>query len=286
MTGTAGILINGRRRRLLPPTDRGLQYGDGLFETIAVRNGLPLLWERHLARLQRGSERLMLPPPDPAQLQAEARQLLGGLSRGVLKLIYTAGESQRGYARPAQPRPTRILIASPAPEYPGSRWQQGIDIGYCAIRLMPQGPFGGLKHLGRLEQVLARREVDGRGLAEGLLLNAAGEVIEATASNVFAVIDGRLLTPPITGAGVRGVMRDHILELARALAIPVAERPLDPVALDGAEELFLTNSLIGLWPVRSLEGRRYECGAVGRRLLRSLVESAACLAPSGVEFHA
>ncbi len=275
-------LIDGRPAAVVPLTDRGLQYGDGLFETIAVLDGEPLLWERHMQRLAAGCARLLLPAPDPAILLEEARSLSADTASGVLKLIYTAGSSQRGYARPQLLQPRRILVLSPPPDHPWRYWREGVDIGYCSLRLQPQGMFAGLKHLARLEQVLARREVDGRGLVEGLLLDRDGCVVEAVACNVFAVCDGMLLTPPLDDAGVRGVMRDYVLELAQELGIPVAQRPLMPGQLAAAEEIFLTNSLIGLWPVRTLEGRHYGRGPVAARLLARLIAAKAFLIPAGL----
>lgn len=287
MSGAAArILINGKPRRSVPVTDRGLQYGDGLFETIAVVAGRPALWDRHLSRLRLGCERLLLPVPDLDLLAREALSLTEGVDRGILKITYTAGAGQRGYGRPNPLRPTRILQYSPAPAFPSEFWRSGIDIGYCALRLTAQGVLRGIKHLGRIEQVLARREIDGRGLTEGLMLTENGEVVEGTATNLFAVKDGRLLTPPIATAGVRGVMRDYMLELAIAAGLEVEEEVLDPLALDAADELFLTNSLIGLWPVRSLEQRRYSCGPVGRRLLSVLAMKGVCLCPNDVDFDA
>lgn len=279
-------LVDGQRQQSLTLADRGLHYGDGLFETVAVVAGRPALWQRHIDRLLWGCERLLLPPPDLALLHEEALSLAAGHTRAVLKIIYTAGSGRRGYARPDPLSPRRILLRLPAPAFPTAYWRDGVDAGYCALRLTPQGPLAGIKHLGRIEQVLARREVDGRGLVEGLMLNQAGEVVEGVASNLFAVFDGQLLTPPITDCGVRGVMRDHVMALAEDAGLAVAERALDPVMLDEADELFLSNSLIGLWPIRNLEGRHRHPGPVVRRLQRMLTGSGSCLAPDDFENHA
>lgn len=275
-------LIDGKPSQSLPLTDRGFQYGDGLFETIAVQDGKPLLWERHMQRLQAGCIKLLLPAPDPELLWQEARALIPPQASGTLKLIYTAGSSARGYGRPHTVRPRRMLWLSPPTEHPVAHWLRGINIGYCSLRLQPQGIFVGLKHLNRLEQVLARREVDGRALDEGLLLNQASEVIEAVACNVFAVLDGTLVTPPLVEEGIHGVMRDHILEIAQAQALIVEQQTLTPQQLAAADEIFLTNSLIGLWPVRLLEGRSYDTGPVGRRLLRELIDTNVFLVPAGL----
>lgn len=272
-------LVNGLSRRSLSLADRSVHYGDGLFETIAIVDGQPALWNEHMQRLSKGCEQLLLPPPDPAQLLEEAMELVAGQSRAVLKIIYSAGESARGYSRPDSPTPSRILLRMPVPGYPEDNWRSGVASGYCALRLMPQGPFAGIKHLNRLEQVLARRELDGRRLAEGLMMDQEGHVVEGVASNLFAVFGDRVLTPPIIESGVRGVMRDHVLELAGALDIRVEEQLLTPLMLDEADEIFLTNSVIGLWPIASLEGRRYLPGPVSRHILQVLLETKSCLAP-------
>lgn len=272
-------LVNGRHQQALNLTDRSIHYGDGLFETIAVLDGQPALWDAHMRRLHSGCERLLLPPPDLLQLLEEATKLTAGQSRAVLKLIYSAGDSARGYSRTDPVEPARILLRLPAPEHPNAYWSAGVTVGYCAQRLMPQGALAGIKHLNRLEQVVARRELDGRRLVEGLMLDQDGYVIEGVASNLFAVFDGLMLTPPIVETGVRGIMRDHIVELAGRIGIRVEERSLTPMMLDEADELLLTNSLIGLWPIASLEGRHYPPGAVGRSILQVLQKAKSCLAP-------
>lgn len=276
-------LIDGQPAQSVPLTDRGFQYGDGLFETIAVVDGLPLLWERHMQRLLSSCVRLQLPAPDPALLLEEALSLSQGVACGVLKLVYTSGSATRGYGRPETLLPRRILWLHPAPAYPLTHWQEGVVIGYCALRMQPQGVFAGLKHLSRLEQVLARREVDGRGLEEGLLLDPSGQVVEAVACNVFAVFGDLLVTPPLVEAGVRGVMREHILAIADSNGLPVAQQPLEPRQLAVADEIFLTNSLIGLWPVQLLEGHRYGPGPIGSGLLQTLIETNAFLVPAGLK---
>jgi 4-amino-4-deoxychorismate lyase len=275
----ADALVNGRRQHSLSLADRGLHYGDGLFETIAIIDGRPALWDAHMQRLRRGCEQLLLPSPDPAQLLEEALELSAGQARAVLKLIYSAGESGRGYSRPHPPAPSRVLLRLPAPDHPAAYWRSGVTAGYCAQRLMPQGALAGIKHLNRLEQVMARRELDGRKLAEGLMLDRDGYVIEGVASNLFAVFGDLVLTPPILETGVRGIMRDHVIELAKDAGMPIEERQLTPVMLDEADELFLTNSLIGVWPVASLEGRPYLPGAVSRHILQTLIKTDRCLAP-------
>jgi 4-amino-4-deoxychorismate lyase len=253
--------------------DRGLHYGDGLFETFAVRDGAPMLWDHHLARLSAGCARLRLAPPAPRLLAEEAGRLCAGQERGVLKLLLTRGPQGRGYriAReghgPAGRGPTRVLTLFPADPYPADHYRDGVAVRVCATRLGLNPALAGLKHLNRLEQVLARDEWDDAGIAEGLMLDARGDVVEGTMSNLFAVGEGRLYTPPVAEAGVAGVMRRLVMERAAALGVPVAEERLSVDRLMGAQEVFLCNSLIGIWPVRRIEQAAFEAGPLTRRLM-------------------
>lgn len=279
------LLINGRPADALSAGERGFHYGDGLFETIALRDGELCLWPQHWARLLAGAERLGLPPP-PETLAGEARDLARGCVRGVLKLIYSAGAGGRGYGRPEGLVPTRVLQLHAAPDWPLDHWQRGVAVRYCELRLAAQPRLAGIKHLNRLEQVLARAEWQDASVAEGLLLDQNGQVVEATFCNLFSVRDGRLRTPPMDTCGVRGVMRDYLWTLAEAEGLAVEESPLCPEDLAGADEVFLCNSLIGLWPVARLADRPLVPGPVATRLLRRLVEAEVCLAPHGAVSHA
>ena len=247
-------LVDGIPADTIAVADRGLHYGDGLFETLAVVDGNPCLWERHLSRLRDGCARLAFPPPDEGRLATEARGLTHGVERGVLKLILPRGEGGRGYRPPCPARPRRILRLGPWPDYPASWQSAGIRVRYCRTRLGHQPLLAGLKHLNRLEQVLARSEWNDPDIAEGLMLDLDGGVVEGTQSNLFALLDGRLVTPPLARCGVAGVVRALVLERAPALGLPVVEERLEPARLETADALFLTSSLIGLWPVRQLAG--------------------------------
>jgi len=276
------ILVDGRPAETLAVADRALQYGDGLFETFAVRDGEPRLWRQHMARLDAGCRRLGLPAPDSDLLLAEARELCAGHARAVLKLIYSSGRGGRGYVRPSAPHPSRIAQVFPAPEYPAARWRDGVAVRVCELRLARQPLLAGIKHLNRLEQVLARREWSDPDIAEGLLLDERDRVVEGTVSNVFVVRDGRLRTPLLDGCGVRGVMRERILELAGELGLPAEEGDISLAELDAAEEVFLSNSLIGIWPVARIGARALRPGPAGRALLDALIASGDSLAPESV----
>ncbi|MEK7261447.1 MAG: aminodeoxychorismate lyase, partial [Pseudomonadota bacterium] len=161
------VLVNGVAVDTVSARDRGFQYGDGLFETIAVSRGTPLLWERHAQRLLAGAVRLDMPPPETALLRAETDRLCRGVERGVLKIIFTRGISGRGYRPDASASTTRALSLSPWPDYPPSWSGEGVVVRLCQTRLASQPRLAGLKHLNRLEQVLARAEWDDE-YAEGL----------------------------------------------------------------------------------------------------------------------
>lgn len=265
------MLVNGERESRIAATDRGLHYGDGLFETLAVIEGKPCLWQRHMARLQQGCTRLGISMPDPKRLWAEAKQEIAGAERGVLKIIVTRGQGGRGYRPPSEPVPTRMLHLSPWPDYPDQAWRQGITARVCHTRLGCNPALAGIKHLNRLEQVLARAEWQDGAIAEGIMLDAEGRVIEGTMSNLFMLREGRLVTPDLSRCGVAGVMRALIIDLARAQALPVS---VEDVCLDDllqADALFFSNSLIGIWPVQSLRERSFSLQAIPQDLVQAVM---------------
>ncbi len=260
------ILINGQSTDRISVYDRGFQYGDGLFETLAVIDGRCPLWERHMQRLQEGCQRLHLPFPDVALLQAEAHSLIHNETRAVLKIILSRGEGGRGYAYPEPVQPVRILMRHPWPEYPEQNGQQGVQVRFCTTILARQPALAGLKHLNRLEQVLARNEWQDAAIAEGLMLDENANVIEGTMSNLFMVQNQQLYTADLSACGVAGIMRGYILELARKAGIASHIGSINKQQLGEADEIFLSNSLIGLWPVNRLDGQIFAVGETSRRL--------------------
>lgn len=243
------FLINGQVQDHIAAADRGLQYGDGLFETIAILDGKPQHWERHLRRLACGCDRLNIPYPGDDLLWQELRQVLIMQPRAVLKIVLTRGAGGRGYRPPAEIHPTRILSLHEWPDYPPSHRAQGVAVRLCRTPLGRNPALAGLKHLNRLEQVLARGEWSDPASAEGLMLDGEGLLIEGTMSNVFLGRGGELYTPDLGRCGVAGIMREVVLDACRDHGIPVAVRDIPVEELTVAEEIFLTNSLIGLWPV-------------------------------------
>jgi 4-amino-4-deoxychorismate lyase len=266
------LLIDGEPRDRVPGRDRGLHYGDGLFETLAVEDGRPCLWGRHMARLAEGCRRLGIPVPDTAGLAAEAEREIGGAARGVLKILVTRGRGGRGYAPPREPRPMRLMELSPGPGHPPSWRTRGVRVRRCGMRLSRNPALAGIKHLNRLEQVLARAEWTDPDIAEGLMLDTGDQVIEGTMTNLFLVDGEGIHTPDLSRCGVAGTMRALVMEAAREQGIPVSERPLCWSELERARGLFLTNAVIGIWPVRELDGRALDPQVVPGPLIDAVRE--------------
>lgn len=257
--------VDGQPAASLPLADRGLAYGDGLFETFAVRHARPIQQERHLQRLAEGCQRLSI-PFDSSVLVQELDAFCRQLGDGVAKLILTRGDGLRGYAAPADPVPRRILLGSPRPSHPPSNAVDGVELFECRTRLAEQPLLAGLKHLNRLEQVLARAEWQDPRYAEGLLYDCSGRVVEGVFSNIFFVRDGVLVTPSLERCGVAGVMRAELLAHAAKLGVRCETGDYDRAQLLAADEVFLCNSLYGVWPVRRFADRDWPVGPLTRTL--------------------
>lgn len=260
------ILVNGRETTHVDASDRGFNYGDGLFETIAVHDGRPLLWERHMERLRAGCGRLAIAVPDEDLLAREAHGLCTGLVRAVLKIIVTRGAGGRGYSPSRHDAPTRVMAVYPWPEYPQRFFTDGTVLRVCRTRLASGGALAGLKHLNRLEQVLARGEWHDPDIAEGLMLDSEERVIEGTMTNVFMVYDGELTTPDLSRAGVAGVMRGLVMDVAQQTGITCVVRDVPLQELPQADEIFICNSLIPVWAVKSIDRWKFATGPVMRRI--------------------
>lgn len=258
------ILVNGQAQGSVSALDRGLAYGDGLFETMWASGGRIALWSRHMLRLAEGCRRLRIPLPDGDALARECASVSEGLRDAVVRLTVTRGIAPRGYAVPADSVPTRIVQAGPAPKPRRGWYHHGVRVHVCETRLAAQPLLAGLKHLNRLEQVLARNEWHDDTLAEGLVCDMDGFVISATAANLFAVIDGELSTPALDQCGVAGVARTEIL----ARHDDIAVRPIRLRELEHADEIFLSSSVRGIVPVAEVPTweRHYAVGPRCRKL--------------------
>lgn len=256
-------LVNGEITEHLPATDRGLHYGDGLFETIGVLRGQPRWWQDHMDRMATGCERLGLHMPPQAVLLREVQTVSAGRPRCVAKIVLTRGPGQRGYAPPQGVPPTRLVAAYAWPDGLDQAAEVGVDARICQLRLGIQPQLGGIKHLNRLEQVLAAAEVHAAGGGEGILLDADDHVISAIAANLFLVSGEQLLTPRLDRCGVRGVLRARIL---RAFKSRCELRRITRDMLAEADEAFTCSSIRGVIPLRSIDILAFAVGPVTREI--------------------
>jgi len=267
------FLINGQISESLSVQDRGLHYGDGLFETLAVQRQQPLCWEQHYARLKTGCSRLGLECPPAHLLLSEAEQIYGHADSSVLKIILTRGQGGRGYCPPdKQNSQSRILAIYPWPDYPDNYPVAGIKATFCKTQLGHNPQLAGIKHLNRLEQVLARSEWEDPGIAEGLMRDHQNNIIEGTMSNLFIIRGIKLMTPDLTGCGIAGIIRACILALAEEMGLHTSITTVNETELYAADEMFLCNSIIGLWPVRQIEQRVISTGPWTNKIRHKLMQ--------------
>ncbi|MGA0115051.1 MAG: aminodeoxychorismate lyase [Burkholderiales bacterium] len=271
------ILVDGLPSAVVQADDRGLAYGDGVFRTLAMRNGIAELWPRHYVKLAADCRALEITPPQEADLQRDLAQVATHARDCALRITVTRGSGGHGYALPNTVKPRRVVTVSPLPQYPGSPAVQGVRLRYCDMRLALQPRLAGIKHLNRLENVLARAEWNDPAIAEGLLLDTADRVIEGSRSNLFLVEGQGLATPDLSQCGVAGITRDLVIEAAQKNGMQCEVTTVSTARLEAAHEIFLVNSLIGVWPVAALGWRRWTDFAVSARVRKWLD---ACRNPS------
>jgi 4-amino-4-deoxychorismate lyase len=269
--------INGDPADALPVDDRAVQYGDGLFETIAVRNGEPRFWELHAERLERGCERLGINTPDRLKLRdhlnATLRESGVDSTYAIAKIIVSSGQGARGYHRPDSQSPTTIIGAFVSRPWPVGAYQRGVEVRFCETRMALQPQLAGIKTLNRLEQVLAQSEWSDRSISEGLMLDTEERLICGTMSNLFLCIGTTVVTPAITRCGVSGVMRRKVIELLEANSIDYEVRDIKADELDKADGAFLSNSQFGVLPIRRCGVAEWQVNSVTSDIM-SLVADA------------
>jgi 4-amino-4-deoxychorismate lyase len=261
--------INGRRSTRIDVRDRGLQYGDGLFETMRVRGGQIRLLEYHLQRLDAGCRRLEIAGPSLGALRTELARIAKLRSAGVLKLIVTRGPGPRGYRPTGHERCTRIVALHALPQVRHAE-SAAVRVRLCATPIGQNPHLAGLKTLNRLESVLARAEWSDVRIWEGLMRDVDENIVCGTMSNLFLRRGCRLMTPPLDRCGVLGVMRRWILETAGELGLTACERRIRWRDLSEAEEVFMTNAVAGIRSVGVIERGR-------ERLRPPMFETARCL---------
>jgi 4-amino-4-deoxychorismate lyase len=250
-------LVNGELSAWVPANDRGLAYGDGVFETLVVESGRPRFWQAHMDRLERGCELLKFNSVNQSVLLRELQTVAAGAPRCVVKIILTRGGGGRGYAPPATPEPLRVVAAYEYPDGVEAARRDGVQLRVCNMRLALQPAFAGIKHLNRMEQVLASLEMRDFPGMEGVLLNQEGYLVSAISANLFLVCGDSLITPRMDRSGVRGVLRTLIL---RDFKAQVELRRVTLDMLDEADEVFMCNSVRGVIPVTRIDDRQWPVG--------------------------
>ncbi len=261
------ILINGEEKTCIDFSDRGLHYGDGVFETIEVKNAQSVFINQHLDRLATGCQKLLIPFTDFSELGKEIETIISDQEHAVLKILITRGVGGRGYQQPETIKPTRILALYPFPEFPVSLKTQGVKVRFCSSRIGLNPNLVGIKHLNRLEQVMARSEWVTSDYQEGLMLDINDNVIEGTMSNFFLIKDNCIYTPKLDQCGIQGIIRETIFLAATDLQINIVETRLQTQQCYEADELFLTNSIIGIWPVKQLQQQACKIGPITQRIM-------------------
>jgi 4-amino-4-deoxychorismate lyase len=257
------ILVNGTQAQAVPANDRGLAYGDGVFRTLRLQAGAPRHWERQYRKLASDCAVLRLDCPSQALLEDEIRSIAVAQDT-VAKIIVTRGPGERGYRHAPETPPTRIVMTAPMPPYAAPNHEEGVRVIRCRLELAQQPALAGVKHLNRLENVLARAEWADETIAEGILCDTQGRVIGGTMSNVFAVLRDELVTPSLERCGVAGVTRERVMDAALQHGMACRIRDVAWAEFLSADEVFLVNSVFGVWPVRQIDGHARRIGPVAR----------------------
>lgn len=247
---TQVVLINGEEQSKVSIFNRNMQYGDGLFETCIAKNNGILFWPNHLARLNKGCEKLNIIKIDQSYWISDLKKAfaLSEYNNFIVKLILSRGDSSRGYGYKDDIVPVRVVIIS---EIKKTVANNSFRLEYSDSGYHSNPQLAGIKHCNRLEQILARSNLSSD---EGIMLDENKNVISVTQGNIYLVIENTLLTPKLDKCGVVGTRRSLILELAKSLNIEVKEDLISADKLKQADEVFISNSVIGIQSVKSIEG--------------------------------
>ena len=279
MTHKLNYLINGSFDHVISPFDRGFAYGDGVFRTMKMVGGLPDSWPLHYQKLVADCAAINIVCPSAELLMSDLQQLflpigLSEVEPAIAKIIITRGEGNRGYTPPAITAPMRVVTKSAMPQYPEIRFSEGVNLIVCETRLASQFKLAGIKHLNRLENVLARMEWTDthmtNGIADGIMLDSPGNVIECTSANIFARFGDTLMTPSLLQCGVAGITRQRIIDLAYTLSLKVKVEVIDFPTLLSADEVIICNSLYSAWQVKSIQEKTIKTGTLAANIRAAL----------------
>lgn len=266
MSGAAGVVwhegrVTAADEARVAATDRGLLYGDGVFETLRAYGGEPFRLAAHVKRLLAGAAALRITPPcGPDELAEAVRETLraGDLREAYLRITLTRGVGGAPGELTASGPPTLLIHARPYAGYPAELYERGMRAMFARARRNETSPLARIKSLNYLDNCLARAQAADEGLDEAVMLNTRGRVAEATAANLFIVRAGRVVTPPVSDGILPGITREVVIEL-----VPVAQESFGPVEFWSAQEAFLTNSLMEIMPLVALRARQIGDGRPG-----------------------
>lgn len=263
----SSLLINGKKQTKLSVLNRLVQFGDGLFETCLIEDSRLLFWSKHFSRLKKGCNQLKIHPvSESIWLKEIAKALIiSRLDRAVVKIILSRGQSTRGYGYEKNIESTRIVIVSPVPDLP---WQYHLGVcssGYAGNQLLSE-----IKHCNRLEQILARSELQAQ---ECVMLDQNAQVISVTQGNIFAIRNQVIFTPSLTDCGIEGTRRSVVFDLVQALGLQLEICCLPLAELLKADEVFITNSVMGIKPVAKINQQLFNHHQITNQLISAFAHS-------------
>ncbi len=262
-------LINGEKGDAISIFDRGFCYGDGFFETIYCKDNVLQNWSYHWNRMRKSAQRLHLSIPDEAIFLEDFEKLEKELDDNhccVVKIIVTRGAGGRGYSGSQCKATTRVMFSAAMPNYQALK-SKGVKAAILSNRLQPEGDIAGLKHLNRLNQILLKVEAEEKSIDEGIVCNLDGYVREGISSNLFIVQGTSLITPPLDDCGVEGTVRNKLIDIASDIFSHVRIENFTPEQLHQADEVFFTNSLMGICPVREVDQTHYPSRPMSQQLM-------------------
>ena len=264
--------INGKLTNKISVEDRAVQYGDGIFETIAVKEKLLEFWKEHYQRLNKGCTILKIKCPSEFFLKKEISKFIKKTKKNkfILKIIISRGVGGRGYNPPRNSKPTRILGIYDWPNYLEKNFTKGIMMDVCKTRISAQPFLSQIKHLNRLEQIIARSEWQNKSISESIMLDLNDNVIEGTMSNIFGIKKNIFYTPIIENSGVEGIMRGVILKLLKKNKKKYVIKEITLKEFLKFDEVFVCNSIFGIWPVIKVSKKKFSFGEKTKKIINLL----------------
>ena len=263
-------LINGSYNLTISPLDRGFAYGDGVFRTLIMRNGQPENWPLHYQKLVADCAAINIVCPSAEILMSDLCQLFLATETAVAKIIITRGEGERGYAPPAITAPMRVVLKTAMPIYPEKNSVLGVNLHVCKTQIAAQPLLAGVKHLNRLENVLARMEWTDTSIADGIMLDYQNNVIECTAANIFARFNDTLITPNITQCGIAGITRQRIIDHAHLWKLKIKIKEINLEQLINADEVIVSSSLYKAWQVKNILHKNWPPSNLANKIRNTL----------------